>query len=237
VSMWRARARFMLHLDETSAGVKLDNWNRLDACEICGKGRAEGKALVVSSIYTSVHLASLYREQRDMSPLWNTELWKHFYKTFTPTCTLCEACAKYYHARNNNIPVNEKRFQRLQVKKKSAWELTRRSEYPLVPLDPDIVEVLNLWLAWTRCFVNNEAPVNFLPRFGIDGRTGAEIRRLAIMSQAEDDGDSLPSLSDDEEPDVDKEEEETKKKSTVRTKDPLQIDLDAEDIRRKPALR
>ena len=56
------------------------------------------------------HLASLYREQRDMpdpqggvsrfvlcflvrlkrSPLWNTPLWKHFYQTFTPTCTLCE---------------------------------------------------------------------------------------------------------------------------------------------------
>ena len=72
------------------------------------------------------------------SPLWNTPLWKHFYQTFTPTCTLCEAtqwlqgfarpfhgsfdefclseaCARYYHKRNTNIPVNEKRYQRLQA--------------------------------------------------------------------------------------------------------------------------
>lgn len=27
-----------------------------------------------------------------------------------------EACARYYHKRNTNIPVNEKRYQRLQAK-------------------------------------------------------------------------------------------------------------------------
>ena len=59
------------------------------------------------------------------SPLWNTPLWKHFYQTFTPTCTLCEACARYYHKRNTNIPVNEKRYQRLQAKKKTAYEMVR----------------------------------------------------------------------------------------------------------------
>merc|ERR1719446_1699024 len=50
-------------------------------------------ALVVQPIYTLLHLASLYREQRDMSPLWNTQLWQHWWcsqytRCFTwPPCT------------------------------------------------------------------------------------------------------------------------------------------------------
>ncbi|CAL1150205.1 unnamed protein product, partial [Cladocopium goreaui] len=212
--MWRERAQFMLFLQQVSAMVKLDNYQRRDACEICGKSK-EMSPLVVLPIYTLLHLASLYREQRDMSPLWNTPLWKHFYQTFTPTCTLCEACARYYHKRNTNIPVNEKRYQRLQAKKKSAYEMVRSSEYPVITMEPEMKQVLNLWLEWTRCIVREERPQDFLPRFGIDGRTMQEIRKelldkAAVVEAARDDDD---------------------------IKDPLLIDLDADDIPEKAPLK
>lgn len=229
IRMWRERAQFMLHLQQVSAMVKLDSYQRRDACEICGK-TLEMIALVVQPIYTLLHLASLYREQRDMSPLWNTPLWKHFYQTFTPTCTLCEDCAKFYHKRNTNIPVNEKRFQRLQVKKKTAYELMRRSEYPLIPLDNDMVTLLNLWLGWTRALANDENPVEFLPRFGFEGRSAAQVRRDMIMAQAKEEEDSLPSLSGDEEPEPGKVEEED-------VKDPLKIDMNADDLKNPYPLR
>eukprot|EP00931_Biecheleriopsis_adriatica_P048079 TRINITY_DN27768_c0_g1_i1.p1 TRINITY_DN27768_c0_g1~~TRINITY_DN27768_c0_g1_i1.p1 ORF type:complete len:5619 (+),score=1069.33 TRINITY_DN27768_c0_g1_i1:1474-16857(+) len=231
VRMWRERAQFMLHLQQVSSMVKLNNYDRRDACEICGKSQDMG-SLVVLPIYTLLHLASLYREQRDMSPLWNTPLWKHFYQTFTPTCTLCEDCAKYYHKRNTNIPVNEKRFQRLQVKKKTAYEMVRRSEYPIIALDADLVKVLHMWLDWTRCFANGEHPQDFLPRFGFEGRTAQEIRREKVMQKGEDE-ESLPSLSGS---DDDKSKDENTQKKP-KAKDPLQIDMEADDMPNKPKLR
>jgi len=242
IRMWRERAQFMLHLQQVSAVVKLNNYQRRDACEICGKNK-EMTSLVVLPIYTMLHLASLYREQRDMSPLWNTQLWKHFYQTFTPTCTLCEDCAKFYHKRNTNIPVNEKRFQRLQVKKKTAYELMRRSEYPIVPLDADLVKVLRLWLSWTRAFCNDEQPKDFLPRFGFDGRTAAEIRREAILQKAGDDDEDLPELEGDaEEVDDDNESKSSKEAAgdaakKKKFKDPALIEMDAEDLAKKLPLR
>jgi len=226
--MWRERAVFMLNLNQASAEVKLNNYQRREACEICGKNK-EMTSLVVLPIYTMLHLASLYREQRDMSPLWNTQLWRHFYQTFTPTCTLCEDCAKFYHKRNTNIPVNEKRFQRLQVKKKTAYELMRRSEYPILPLDADLVKVLRLWLAWTREFVNDEKPREFLPKYGFDGRTAQEIRRGAIMKK--DAGDEeLPEISDDEEDEESKSKEEAAAALKKKFKDPALIEMDAHDL-------
>lgn len=223
--MWRERAQFMLFLQQVSAMVKLDNYQRRDACEICGKSK-EMSPLVVLPIYTLLHLASLYREQRDMSPLWNTPLWKHFYQTFTPTCTLCEACARYYHKRNTNIPVNEKRYQRLQAKKKSAYEMVRSSEYPVITMEPEMKQVLNLWLEWTRCIVREERPQDFLPRFGIDGRTMQEIRK-ELLDKAGD-NESLPSMSD-------KDDEAARDDDDI--KDPLLIDLDADDIPEKAPLK
>eukprot|EP00913_Durusdinium_trenchii_P013300 g12483.t1 len=221
--MWRERAQFMLFLQQVSAMVKLDNYQRRDACEICGKSK-EMSPLVVLPIYTLLHLASLYREQRDMSPLWNTPLWKHFYQTFTPTCTLCEACARYYHKRNTNIPVNEKRYQRLQAKKKSAYERVRSSDYPVITLEPEMKQVLNLWLEWTRCIVREERPQDFLPRFG---RTMQEIRKELLEKAGEDDA-SLPSVSDNDDEAARDDDE---------IKDPLMIDLEADDIPEKVPLK
>jgi len=207
--------------------VKLDNYHRRDACEICGKSKDE-LPVVVLPIYTLLHLASLYREQRDMSPLWNTPLWKHFYQTFTPTCTLCEECAKYYHKRNTNIPVNEKRYQRLQAKQKSAYEKVRVSDYPVITMEPEMKQVLNLWLEWTRCIVRDERPQDFLPRFGIEGRTMQEIRKELLDKGGADDV-SLPSVSD--------KEDEAAAADDDGIKDPRKIDLEADDIAQKPPLK
>jgi len=225
--MWRERAQFMLFLQQVSAMVKLDNYHRRDACEICGKSKDE-LPVVVLPIYTLLHLASLYREQRDMSPLWNTPLWKHFYQTFTPTCTLCEECAKYYHKRNTNIPVNEKRYQRLQAKQKSAYEKVRVSDYPVITMEPEMKQVLNLWLEWTRCIVRDERPQDFLPRFGIEGRTMQEIRKELLDKGGADDV-SLPSVSD--------KEDEAAAADDDGIKDPRKIDLEADDIAQKPPLK
>ncbi|CAK9101409.1 unnamed protein product [Durusdinium trenchii] len=251
--MWRERAQFMLFLQQVSAMVKLDNYQRRDACEICGKSK-EMSPLVVLPIYTLLHLASLYREQRDMSPLWNTPLWKHFYQTFTPTCTLCEACARYYHKRNTNIPVNEKRYQRLQAKKKSAYERVRSSDYPVITLEPEMKQVLNLWLEWTRCIVREERPQDFLPRFGIEGRTMQEIRK-ELLEKA-DPRPSLPSVSDNDD-EAARDDDEIKawfrrqKRRAITAdgascrgfgrsfmlEDPLMIDLEADDIPEKVPLK
>merc|ERR1719240_1773083 len=114
--------------------LKLNNYDRRDACEICGKSQDMG-SLVVLPIYTLTHLASLYRQQRDMSPLWNTPLWQHYYKTFTPTCVLCEKCTNYFWMRNLNIPVDERRFRRLKKEEKVAIDFIQESDYPSVPLD------------------------------------------------------------------------------------------------------
>eukprot|EP00933_Yihiella_yeosuensis_P063043 TRINITY_DN6609_c2_g2_i1.p1 TRINITY_DN6609_c2_g2~~TRINITY_DN6609_c2_g2_i1.p1 ORF type:complete len:1191 (-),score=286.08 TRINITY_DN6609_c2_g2_i1:195-3314(-) len=246
VKMWRERAQFMLHLSQVSSMVKLNNHHIGDACEMCGQTVAM-QALVCSPIYTLLHLASLYREQRDMSSLWNTTLWKHFYATFTPTCTLCQDCGKFYHTRNKNVPVAEKRAQKLKVKKLSAFEAARSSNYPIIALDQETIQVLQTWLGITRAFAAGEAPVDFLPRFGIDGRTAAEIRREMIIANAgEDDDESLPSFSESEEedptaiklppPGTDPEEAAQMRAAAAAAaaeaqrkkglKDPLQIDLE-----------
>jgi hypothetical protein len=186
LKMWRQRAQFMLHLARVSSSVKIDSIQRKDRCEICG----QTAGLVVTPIYTLMHLASSYRQQRDMSPLWNMVFWKHFYKTFTPTCTTCEECRDYYHSRNQNVPVDEKRFRRLQEREKTPFEIVQESQFEPVPIDQQAQDILHLWLAWVRKLAAGEEPRNFLPEYGIEGRTLAEIRQ-----------DNLKEANDDEEED------------------------------------
>jgi hypothetical protein len=177
VKMWRHRAQFMLHLARVSSMVKLDNVERKERCEICGRSNS----LVVTPIYTLTHLASSYRQQRDMSPLWNMVFWKHFYKTFTPTCTTCEECRDYYYSRDQNVPVDEKRFRRLQEREKSPFELVQESQYQPVPIDRVTNQILHWWLQWTRRLAAGEHPRDFLPEFGIEGRTMAEMRQEQLQ--------------------------------------------------------
>jgi len=194
--MWRARAVFMLQLAQQSSTVKIDadKQDRRKSCELC----ARTDNLHVVPIYTLTHLASIYREQRDMSPLWNMPLWRHFYQTFTPVCTLCESCQEYYYVRNENVPVDERRFQRLRERQKTAHELVQESGYKSVPIDADTAMILDLWLKWTRHMGRNEMPRDFLPLYGIEGRTMAEIRRERLLEEEQDAVQQVAKVDSDE---------------------------------------
>jgi len=203
--MWRQRAQFMLHLKTTTDSLKLQQRTRHSTCELCGGTQA----LQVVPIYSQLHLASSYRQQRDMSPLWNMPLWQHFYQTFTPTCTLCNNCANKYHAMNQNIPVDENRFQRLQVQTRTAHDLVREADLPVAPIAAEAVDILKCWLAWTRNLAAGEDPREFLPRYGIDGRTANERRRARLLADrtSEAEAESLPSFSDSEQPEGEPDED------------------------------
>lgn len=144
IRMWRDRAKFLMRLESISNQVRLDPaehrpHNHCEMGDACLSDPPATAGLVVVPIYTLMHLASTYRTQRDMSPLWNIPLWKHFYKTFTPTCSICERCRDYYYMRNQNIPVDEKRFQALREAKKSTYTRAMESEMQLMPVPEDSV--------------------------------------------------------------------------------------------------
>lgn len=183
----------MFFLDQTSSMVKIEHRGRADKCELCGSYRQ----LRIVPIYSLMHIASTYRQQRDMSPLWNTPLWHHFYQT-TPTCTLCDDHARHYHAIGRNIPVDERRFQRLQARAKTPYQVVMASEFNVTPIDPEALKILRLWHDWTLELANGNDPKHFLPKYGFDGRTAAEIRRAELERQEAAQGDnlSLPALSD-----------------------------------------
>lgn len=195
IRMWRQRAQFMLHLERMSSMVKIEHQGRADRCELCGNTRQ----LHVTPIYTMTHLASTYRQQRDMSPLWNTPLWQHFYQR-TPMCTLCDEHFRQYRTANTNIPVDEYRFRRLEEQKATPYRIVMESDFPVAPIEADAVKLLWLWYHWTKDLAAGEAPQEFLPRYGVEGRTPAEIRQMqhhALAAEAAD-KESLPSLSESE---------------------------------------
>lgn len=183
MKLWLHRAKFVLHLTRLSAVVKPDSQASRDSCELCA--RVEG--LQVVPIYTLTHLASLFRQQRDMSPLWNTPLWQHYYKTFTPTCVLCERCSNYYFDRNLNVPVDEARFRRLKKKSKGPLDYIQESNLPSVPLDENTLKLVRLWLDWSRRLARGEEPKSFLALYGFEHRTLREISliRLQAVQQEE----------------------------------------------------
>jgi len=223
IRLWHERAQFMLLLSRMTSNVKLDNYSRRTSCELCGTTQQ----LVVTPIYTLLHLASSYRMQRDMSPLWNTALWQHFYQTFTPTCTICDKCADTYYRMNANIPVDEGRFQKLQSRKKTIHEGLMESELPVQPLDSGAIDILHYWLAWMKDLVNDENPRDFLPRYGVEGRSMQEMRReqQARDQAADADGEVLPDVISSEEEageetrtleEVEAEEEAKKNRRVIR---------------------
>lgn len=115
--------------------------------------------------------------------------------------------------RNQNIPVDEKRFQALREAKKSTYTRAMESDMPLMPVPEDSVQLLRLWLGWTRCMVDGKNPKDFLPTFGFEGRTPAEIRKDNIskaQAEAAADGE-LPDFSSD-----DSESEENEERPVVQ---------------------
>jgi len=194
VKMWRERAQFMLLLSRVSQMVKIDNVIKAAKCEICGNTQS----LLVTPIATLTNLASMYRIQRDMSPLWNMPLWRHYYQTFTQACTICSRCASQYYRMNKNIPVEEKRFRKYQTKKRNAYDLLEESKYGLAILEPEVVSILNYWLSWTKNLARNEEPKDFLLKYGFENRTFAEIKREEAQKKKDEVGEDdefLPQIS------------------------------------------
>jgi hypothetical protein len=232
IRMWRERAQFLLLLQRTSLMVKIDNLSKCNQCELCGNTTA----LIMTPILTLTSLASQYRLQRDMSPLWNMPLWRHYYQTFTQTCTICSKCYTNYHRKNCNIPVEEKRFRKYKTRSKQAHDLLDESEFGLAILEPDVLKILGYWRSWTQDLGKGQAPRDFLPRYGFEGRTITELRRERMRQEAANAGDddlpvveeapsvpSEPDSADDSDSGLD---EEAKKKKRIRR--PSQIDLGEE---------
>jgi len=164
VRLWLQRARFLLFLNRVTSMYKPDSQAhvRKEHCELCS--RTTG--LTICPIYTLTHLASQFRTQRDMSPIWNTPLWIHYYRTFTPTCVLCQQCYDYYYMRNLNVPIDERRYQRLRQVERTPLDVLGQSHYHSVPLDALQARVAKLWLEWGRRLARGEKPEDFLPYEG-----------------------------------------------------------------------
>merc|ERR1719478_2078349 len=162
--MWIARARFMLQLNRVSLSVTPDQFRINTTCELCGS--SEG--LLVTPIYTLINMASTFRIQRDMSPLWNMELWRHFYKTFTPTCTICTNCSTYYWKRNIDIPVDAARIQHLNVKPMTQMDMLKVSPYSHVSMNDSERAMLRHWLDVSKRVLRYENWQTFLPLYGYE---------------------------------------------------------------------
>merc|ERR1719387_2374287 len=168
--MWIARARFMLQLNRVSLAVTPDQFRINETCELCGS--SEG--LLVTPIYTLINLASTFRIQRDMSPLWNMELWRHFYKTFTPTCTICTNCSTYYWKRNIDIPVDAARIKTLNKQALTQMDMLKVSRYSAVAISDSERAMLRHWLDVTRRVMRFENWQTFLPLYGYTVRAVQE---------------------------------------------------------------
>merc|ERR1719174_1993099 len=162
--MWIARARFMLRLNRVSLAVTPDQFRINDHCELCNS--TEG--LLVTPIYTLINMASTFRIRRDMSPLWNMELWRHFYKTFTPTCTICTNCSTYYWKRNIDIPVDAARIKTLNKVPMTQMDMLKVSRYSAVAINDSERLMLRHWLDVTRRVLRYENWQTFLPLYGYE---------------------------------------------------------------------
>eukprot|EP00928_Gymnodinium_smaydae_P024083 TRINITY_DN1960_c1_g5_i2.p1 TRINITY_DN1960_c1_g5~~TRINITY_DN1960_c1_g5_i2.p1 ORF type:complete len:6923 (-),score=840.57 TRINITY_DN1960_c1_g5_i2:138-18908(-) len=217
VSMWLDRARFLLHLQRVCQMVKLSTSGRADRCEMCGNTQS----LVITPIHTLTNLASRYRIQRDMSPLWNMVLWRHFYQTFTPTCTVCSYCNTRYYNQNKDIPVEAKRFRKFTTRTKTPFDLLKESKHGLAILDKDTMRILRYWQNWTRDIARGDQPRDFLPRYGFQGKTFVEIRRELQRKQQEEEAaaeelDIAPELDSEDE---DEKQRQAKEKAAKRIED------------------
>lgn len=73
--MWLQRARFLSWLEEISGRLTPHSYHKKEFCELC-KSTYD---LSVVPVYNMDHLGSLYRLQRDFSPIFNVRMWTHFY--------------------------------------------------------------------------------------------------------------------------------------------------------------
>jgi hypothetical protein len=214
IILWRERAQFMLQLQQVSQMVKISNPAMHDKCELCGRK----DSLLTTPVQTLMVLASQYRIQRDMSPFWNMPLWRHFYQTFTATCTVCSYCNNKYYIQNRTIPVEEKRFKKFRMRPKGAADaMQENTKFGMALLDPGTVRILRFWQSWTKDLANGEHPRDFLPRYGFEGRTTAEIRKERQAKEAAEDEDHGPTYSDSEE------------EEKVVKKDPNAVNLGTEE--------
>eukprot|EP00927_Polykrikos_kofoidii_P025916 TRINITY_DN23207_c0_g1_i1.p1 TRINITY_DN23207_c0_g1~~TRINITY_DN23207_c0_g1_i1.p1 ORF type:complete len:1174 (-),score=248.35 TRINITY_DN23207_c0_g1_i1:98-3358(-) len=236
IKMWRERAQFLLLLDRVSKMVKINNVKKAPRCEMCNSTQG----LLVSTVMTLTNLASQFRVQRDMSPYWNMPLWRHYFQTFTQTCTVCTECNNFYHLRDADIPVEEKRFKQFRAKKKQASDLLEESKYGLAILPHEVVQMLNWWRSWMKDLAGEEDVGVFLPRYGFEGRTlleqarerREELARRAAELEAEQEAASgkappPPPPPEPEEKSDEEDEEGNKKKKPVRR--PSQVNLGEEE--------
>ena len=156
---WLVRARFLRFLRESVFDLDLNQAILRDYCEACG-GRGGGLSVVPE--YPVSFIADQLRIQRDYTDTWNMPLWQHFYKTFTPGCTLCISCAGFYAVRNVPIPVNELRERVMLAMPRTCEQVLRESPFPLpmMPLPDLACRLLIRWLDWATEFDHPEPPTS-----------------------------------------------------------------------------
>ena len=161
---WFARGRFLRFLKMTVAEIELDQGGgRVKAaCEVC----ALTDELSVAPAYPVAYVADQYRIQRNMNDIFNVPLWQHFYKTFTPACTLCLDCRLFFSDKNVAIPIGQGRPDREAVaasisqyvpEPRSLEEVLRDSPYRLVALNEASVGMLSNWLHWAETLAGGGA--------------------------------------------------------------------------------
>jgi hypothetical protein len=194
VRLWLARARFLLRLRGASKAIRPVQSKLATACEVCKKAGKEA-GLAVNPVFTLSRLASEFRRQREMSPLWNMEMWKNFFEKFTPTCTVCTECAVKYWERNVDIPVDEPRMQRLRLSSKSAVHLLRESPYGVTAtVDQKENPFLKKWQAIAERLHKGEDWRDFLPLLGYSAEAESahlmQAENKKVVLSSDDDSDT-----------------------------------------------
>ncbi|CAD7965434.1 unnamed protein product [Amoebophrya sp. A25] len=190
---WLQRARFLAWLEDVSSHLTPHSYHKKDICELC----KSDFDLSVVPVYNMTHLGSLYRLQRDHSPIFNVRMWTHFYKTFTPTCTVCQKCASYYRERNLDITVDERRFMRMAATEEmTSHAMLQKSANELSVVDGMTRKLVELWYEWARRLTIGEPAETFLPKWGfeapkrmghIDALAGADTKALLAAEKQSDD--------------------------------------------------
>lgn len=146
MSQWISRSRFMIYISESIKNVKCVHRTSMDVCELCGSF----DRLSITPIYTLVHLSNLFRRHRSLTPLWNSQLWLHFFHKFTPTCTICERCYHYFWQRNLNIPLDKTKKEHTCLRGRSTIEQLRFSFLASESLQDSTQKCIKIWFDWSK---------------------------------------------------------------------------------------
>lgn len=65
-----------------------------------------------------------------------------------------------------NVPIDERRYQRLRQVERTPLDVLGQSHYHSVPLDTLQARIAKLWLEWARRLGRGETPEEFLPQEG-----------------------------------------------------------------------